>query len=73
MRIWGERKKVEKKKKTQLTLTDPTMFGWSRQKYGYSPASVKVFSNGRDEGFMEGQLSAEHSAHEASFDSGLSS
>jgi hypothetical protein len=29
----------------QLTLTVPTMFGWSIQKYGTSPASVKVYSN----------------------------
>ena len=33
------------KKESQLTLTVPTMFGWSIQKYGTSPASVKVYSN----------------------------
>jgi hypothetical protein len=32
-------------KRSQLTLTVPTMFGWSVQKYGNSPASVKVCSN----------------------------
>ena len=30
---------------SQRELTVPTMFGCSRQKYGYSPASVKVKSN----------------------------
>ena len=52
--VLEERFLVKQKKKNQLlTLTVPTMFGCSRQKYGYSPASVKVklnvcpgFSNG---------------------------
>jgi len=43
-----ERKAKEKKKsqvRSQLTLIVPTVFGCSRQKWGNSPASVKVKSN----------------------------
>ena len=31
--------------RSQLILTVPTMFGCNRQKYGYSPAFVNVYSN----------------------------
>ena len=30
---------------TTTTTTVPTIFGWSIQKYGYSPDSVKVYSD----------------------------
>src|SRR5919108_2660891 len=40
-----EEEKWKRRRRSQLTMTVPTIFGCSVQKYGYSPASVNVCSN----------------------------